>query len=37
MVYKSLIHFDVTGKIEQQCDSLTFTVTGDNNRLFQTA
>ena len=25
--------FNVTGKIEQQYDSLTFTVTDDNNRL----
>ena len=27
----------VTGKIEQQCDSLTFAATGNNNRLLQTA
>ena len=26
-----------TGKIEQQCDSLTSTARGDNNRLLQTA
>ena len=28
---------NVTGEIEQQCDSLTFTATGDNDRLLQTA
>ena len=34
---KQILKFNVTGKIEQHCDSLTFTATGYNNRLLQTA